>query len=420
MTSINPQKKFEYDPSLMDDFEDLLEAGIEQEEARLNSEQNNDESLKSESQNEHEEMDLQELMAKDPSMLTPDEMKFIEDAFAEIKRKNAQSHSVASDWFQGRVDVAGATTHKSSRKEKPAQEAPKEQPSFNEAVANDERVAAMAGAAGSSQGSAQQNRTASARPSSAGGGRKAAGHGHGQSYGTGSGAEAVGSAVAGIIAGATGGLLGSLAGSTHAAYKHYSRRRNLSKDTMMVERIGDYHVERVENYAREYQEAAEHFWRYNNNTARKAIDEYAEKHGISFSDAMVKVKPGGELEEVFTDLVEHSQNSKATQDTLERMDRSLEGWRNSYERAQRAIHNGENASNDRTKSYAERLDVTKNDMLEASAKTAHLDLDKPSHKEKIMETLESIRNALKELMQSIRQTITRTQEATSDQPSPSP
>ncbi len=207
------------------------------------------------------------------------------------------------------------------------------------------------------------------------------------------------------LAGAAAGALGRGAAALSQGIKGGGEPKRFDAVSVLPT-ISEYRVKKVEEAAENYGNAVDSFWKVPPMAAmRHEIEERARKTGISVPDAMAKMKPGGEWADLHEKFVkEVAASPEATQSKVA-MDKALSSWIRQYDHGNEELLGADVDSNPNHMKAKNRIDATKDKMMEKTADSPVFGGESESHAERLREAVRAIIERIKEMFQAVRQKV---------------
>jgi len=130
---------------------------------------------------------------------------------------------------------------------------------------------------------------------------------------------------------------------------------------------------------------------------RKEIEERARKIGLSVEDVIDKMRPNGEMRDLYEKFCAAVAESPDAQTYKKEMDKALVAWARQYGRGREELLNPETGGNPYFESLRDRLDNSHRQMEKNTANVPLFEGEDKSHAEKLRETVQQIIEKLKEI-----------------------
>lgn len=216
----------------------------------------------------------------------------------------------------------------------------------------------------------------------------------------------VGAELAGGAAALVGGIAGLVGGSMRAVGASLSGlgakpESPISRfnDVMMLQGITSYRVKKVEDLASEYAGALDTFWQLPKmQMLRSEIEERARQSGLSVPDAMAKMKPGGEWEELHNKFTAEVAASPEATKAKVALDSALKGFIKQHDRSMQELETADLDGNPKHRDAQDRVEAAQEKMSELTALSPVFAGERQSHAERFTQ-------ALNELLERLRNRI---------------
>jgi predicted transcriptional regulator len=199
---------------------------------------------------------------------------------------------------------------------------------------------------------------------------------------------------------AVGKVASSLAGALreHDGNEAQKAQEAHAAGVTVLPRISEYRVDQAEKAASAYENAMQKLWESGNlPNVRREIEERARQTGLSVEDVMDKMKPNGEMSDLYEKFCAAVAESPDAQTSKKAMDKALDGWMRQYGRGQEELLNPETEGNPHFESLRDRLDNSHRRMLKNTANVPLFEDEDKSHAEKLHETIQRIMEKIKEI-----------------------
>ena len=138
----------------------------------------------------------------------------------------------------------------------------------------------------------------------------------------------------------------------------------------------------------------------------KEIAERARTTGISVQDAMAKMRPGGELQDLHEKFVKEVGSSNEAKDAKVALDKSLKSYMNQVENSSEELLSAELDSNPSHKKAKDRIDQSNKKMQELTGQTPIFEGEEKSHAEALKDRIKEITEKIAEMFKNIKARLT--------------
>lgn len=171
--------------------------------------------------------------------------------------------------------------------------------------------------------------------------------------------------------------------------------------------ISSYRADQVEKGVTSYEKALNEFWKVPAlEKLHKEIAERARTTGISVQDAMAKMRPGGELQDLHEKFVKEVGSSNEAKDAKVALDKSLKSYMNQVENSSEELLSAELDSNPSHKKAKDRIDQSNKKMQELTGQTPIFEGEEKSHAEALKDRIKEITEKIAEMFKNIKARLT--------------
>lgn len=217
----------------------------------------------------------------------------------------------------------------------------------------------------------------------------------------------------GALGRGTGKLLGATAGALARGFEHGAEALNTTfkgeksfEGISVLPKISEYRLKKVEEAAENYSHAVDKFWKVPAMAAmRHEIEERARQTGLSVPDAMEKIKPGGEWQDLHQKFVDQVSASPEAIQSKVAMDKALSSWIRQYDHGSEELLSVDVDADPSHQKAKERFEASKELMQSKSAETPVFGGEEESHAQRLKEAIEAIAKRIREILEAVRQKV---------------
>lgn len=208
------------------------------------------------------------------------------------------------------------------------------------------------------------------------------------------------------LMGETAGMLGRGVGSGAAALRNTFKGEKSFEGVAVLPKISEYRLKKVEEAAENYSHAVDKFWKVPAMAAmRHEIKERARQTGLSVPDAMEKIKPGGEWQDLHQKFVDQVSASPEAIQSKVAMDKALSSWIRQYDHGSEELLSVDVDADPSHQKAKERFEASKELMQSKSAETPVFGGEEESHAQRLKEAIEAIAKRIREILEAVRQKV---------------
>ena len=219
------------------------------------------------------------------------------------------------------------------------------------------------------------------------------------------------SAVVGGLASLAGGSVSAIGAAAGALGRGLAGLKSQPAATpfngvAVLPTISEYRVQKVEEPVTAYERAQENFWKVPAMAElRKQIEARARETGLSVSDAMEKMKPGGEWADMHAEFDRRVRASPDAMGAKVAMDAAIKSFIRQNGRAREELLTADVDENPQHKKAKQRVAEAEDKMQEMAAQTPIFGGESESHSNRLKEALQAILERLREIAAAVRERV---------------